>query len=120
MSKHKFKVGDIVIGNEKADDYSPLRKGDVCKVLEVLNKYKYVVEHNKIRYWVYDDCFDLYEPNKPSKKNKVISLIEENKALKAENEHLKEVNEAVINYYATVHCPNCGVLCVKKIGKVTE
>lgn len=101
MSEHKFKPGDIVIGNEKANDkYGFTVKGYVGKVLDVYDDDSFEIQYDGSSFKVLYECFDLYEPNKPSKKSKVISLVKENKALKAENEHLKEVNEAVINYLA--------------------
>ena len=58
VTGRKFKIGDIVIGNDRADDtYSITRKGYKGTVTDVLKNGKIKVNH----FSVLEECFDLFE-----------------------------------------------------------
>lgn len=64
----KFKVGDIVIGNEKANCYSITRPGWIGKVVRLYNEGYIGVIQNGIDRWdkvypVLPEAFDLFETN---------------------------------------------------------
>lgn len=67
--EHKFKVGDIVIGNSMAEEhYHYTGAGSKCQVLRRINANNIevrMIEPNHGLYaespfWVMEDCFDLY------------------------------------------------------------
>lgn len=64
----KFKVGDIIVGNAKANRYTYTRQGVECKVISVSEStrlievelmYKSVSTFGRDGFSVYPDCFDL-------------------------------------------------------------
>lgn len=70
--KLKFKIGDRVIGNEKAKCYSFTKTGWVGYVTEILSDSRIRVNHKmdpKLGYVVFDDRFDPYPEEKQEKKS---------------------------------------------------
>lgn len=70
--KRKFKVDDIIIGNDRANTYAITCKGVKCRVVDVSEKEKDVIQvvvdddtQHPTRYWVNVDCFDLVETQVP-------------------------------------------------------
>ena len=76
----KFKVGDFVIGNEKANNYSVTCKGFIGKVIEIsvdgladrirveiisesADRFTGEVFHAGYNFVVLDERFDLYNPS---------------------------------------------------------
>jgi hypothetical protein len=57
----QFQIGDLVIGNEKADEhYCFTRTGVVCEVMDV-NPFRVKVYSGDDRAWTVDpECFDYY------------------------------------------------------------
>lgn len=69
LIKRKFKIGDKVIGNEKANRYGITREGWFGKVVGVKDDVKIEVRSGDgSSFWVDPDCFNLYE-EKPVKKS---------------------------------------------------
>lgn len=69
MSKPKFKVGDVVIANKKANEgYLITREGWIGKVTYICNDREIKVCDDGIHNWTVDvSCFDLYRPTSDSK-----------------------------------------------------
>ena len=70
--KPKFKIDDIIIGNDRANTYAITNKGVTCRVVGVSEKEKDVIQvvvvddtPHPTRYWVNVDCFDLVETQVP-------------------------------------------------------
>lgn len=60
----KFKIGDRVIGNEKADrEYHITKKGYIGKVTDTDKGSRSDIKLND-EHWVSSSCFDLYQPIK--------------------------------------------------------
>lgn len=57
----KFRVGDIIVGNEKANVYSITRQGAVCEVLRVLSERTLKVRCGRYTFLVEAHCFDIVE-----------------------------------------------------------
>ena len=63
MPNHKFQVGDMLIGNEKANRYSITSQGTIVTVYE-FDRYRPDIIRVKTqqgsRFTVKAECFDLY------------------------------------------------------------
>ena len=70
-NKMKFKVGDIVIGNEKANKYNFTREGFIGEVTQVHGERMHIKRYCGIDsfYNVLQSCFDLYRENKKEEVN---------------------------------------------------
>lgn len=66
VKERKFKVGDKVIGNEKADEeYCITTQGWIGEVVEIKADGEiYVKSERGSSFWVMEECFDLYEEKK--------------------------------------------------------
>jgi len=64
----KFKVGDKVIGNQRANNtYSITREGYIAKVIntrEYCGVPQIHIQNSSADFWVDEDCFDLYSESK--------------------------------------------------------
>lgn len=80
----KFKVGDLVIGNDKANSYTFTKKGWIGRV-ESIEKFALIwglngeyisisnVTNPSEKYVVEADCFDLYDPHE----GKILIMVDE-------------------------------------------
>ena len=74
MEKNKFKVGDLIVGNHKADRYNWTCVGWKGIVIQIVDYERIKVENPRdaYKYTVYSECFDLVaatqlnEPSEPS------------------------------------------------------
>ena len=80
--KPKFKIDDIIIGNDRANTYAITCKGVKCRVVGVSEKEKDVIQvvvvddtPHPTRYWVNADCFDLVERLTPKISGKSVSYM---------------------------------------------
>ena len=80
--KPKFKIDDIIIGNDRANTYAITNKGVRCRVVGVSEKEKDVIQVvvvddtiHPTRYWVNADCFDLVERLTPKISGKSVSYM---------------------------------------------
>ncbi len=62
---NKFKVGDIVIGNEKANEYGITVKGTIGAVTEIIDDRQIVICVDGDSYTVLADRFDKYVSTNP-------------------------------------------------------
>lgn len=98
----KFKVGDMVIGNKKADDYVFTTKGWIGKVIEVLPNEKIHVENkSRKRYTVLSERFDLFEGKEPPSDLPVAE--EENDNIPIVEKVAREKSEPAISPIETDH-----------------
>lgn len=74
----KFKVGDKIIGNEKANKYSVTKEGTVWTVDRVCDNGIYVSGTCYSDLWCsdYEDCFDLYKKGVKQKEIYIADKIE--------------------------------------------
>lgn len=81
--KIKFKVGDIIIGNDRANVYAITKKGVKCRVVNVRDRDDDNIEvvlvdddtPHSTRYWVTADYFDLVETLTPKKSGTSVSYM---------------------------------------------
>lgn len=66
MERNKFKVGDLIRGNQKAGKYRWTTVGWEGVVVQVLSNTRVKVQYSKSHdYDVESECFDLVTANQP-------------------------------------------------------
>ena len=87
FKKYKFKVGDKVIGNEKAKKYAYTKPGTIWEVKEVYDSgFRVAVDNYVVDY----ECFDLYEEEKEETEKEEVKEMEE-EIIETKEEETKEL-----------------------------